>query len=328
MKQTVAFLAIAAISWVLPTSVSAQLVPCSGVNCGTCELIILANNVFDWLVGVLTIVFALIVVVSGIQMVTSTGSQAAMQSAKSRVYNAMIGFVIVLGSWVLVNLLMNSLADGTFGDWSTLNGCSYMVATVYHPTPNQSRGIANTAAQGVLSPAEISNLAASGAPDAEIALAGQAAGLTPEQIKNLQALNRVESAGCTNEVSPVGALGCMQIMPETAKMYDPSLRSLSDAQLRDKLLNDDAYNIQLGAKIYADLTQRYNGDERLVHAAYNGGPGANAPSSDCPGLRRWECEWDEPGCYGTSNTSCTPNTGYIETRNYVQKVADVASQLP
>jgi soluble lytic murein transglycosylase-like protein len=120
----------------------------------------------------------------------------------------------------------------------------------------------------------------------------------------------------------------MQIMPDTAKSYDSSLQGLSDAQVREKLINDDAYNMQLGALIYADLYSKYDNDERLVYAAYNGGPGSNGPSADCPGLRKWECEWDSPGCYDTGQTSCTPNTGYIETRNYVQKIPNVASQLP
>ena len=58
----------------------------------------------------------------------------------------------------------------------------------------------------------------------------------------------------------------------------------------------------------------------LALAAYNGGAGANSPSSDCPGQKRWQCVWDSPGCYNTGKTDCTPNTGYIETRNYVKNI--------
>lgn len=59
--------------------------------------------------------------------------------------------------------------------------------------------------------------------------------------------------------SPKGATGVMQIMPENANGAD---------------LIDPAQNIDRGVAIIADLAKKYNGDPRLVAAAYNAGPGA------------------------------------------------------
>lgn len=220
------------------------------------------------------------------------------------------------------------------GPWRIIECVDQPLARVFHPTPGESRGTATTTytadlvdPTGTIDPARLAALAALDSPDAQVAAAAAAAGLSAEQARNLQALMRVESSGCRNVVSPVGALGCMQIMPDTARQYDPTLRGLSDAQVRDRLL-DNAYNIDLGARIYADLYRRYQGDTTRLFAGYNGGPGANAPSRDCPGLMRWQCEWDSPGCHGTGRTDCVPNRGYRETREYVQKVNAVASQLP
>lgn len=332
-----------AILFVTPlVALAAGLVPCSGVDpatgvpdCQMCYFVDLMQNVVGWLVMILSIVVALIFVSAGIKLVTSGGNPGEKQAAKSMMVNATIGFIIVLAAWLLIDYGMKALlAGGTgstkIGPWNSIQCVDQPVSginRIYQPVPNASRGLANTSALGSLTPAQIAALAAIGAPDAKVAAAGAAAGLDAKQIKNLQALMRVESGGCVNNISPVGALGCLQIMPKTARQYDSSLSGLSDAEVKAKLLDKD-YNITLGTKIYANLNETYKGDEQRMFAAYNGGPGANAPSKDCPGQMRWQCEWDSPGCYGTSNTSCKKNTGYIETRNYVKKVADVAAKLP
>jgi len=348
MKRKVVSFLVAIVLFTPSLTLAAGLVPCGGEGepvCQACHAVDMLSGLLDWLIGILTVVFAIIMVSAGISLVTSSGSASAKEKAKSMITNAFVGFVIVLAAWLLIDYGMRFLvsdegASVPFGTWNSVQ-CEDQLsvdwdptgintgnfAPVNHPTPGQSRGVAYGAASGELSGPDIAALAALGAPDDVLAAAAAGVGLNAEQIRNMQALMRVESGGCRNKQSPVGALGCMQIMPGTARAYDPALQGLSDAQVRDRLLNNDAYNMQLGAQIYADLYSRYDGDERLVFAAYNGGTGANNPSSDCPGQRRWECVWDSPGCYGTSRTDCTPNTGYVETRNYVQKIPSVASQL-
>jgi uncharacterized membrane protein HdeD (DUF308 family) len=305
------------------------LIPCEGAECTACDFVKLGNSLLVWLIGVLMVVFAIIAAYAGFRLVTSAGNVEAKSDAKSKLTNAIIGLIIVLAAWILVDTIMRGLLSGGtgeisgYGPWSKIEcGVQYDVfARIFHPTVDGSRGVASVGGVGSLDPAAISALADISAPDGKVQAAAAAVGLDAEQTRNLQALMRVESGGCANKVSPVGALGCMQIMPETAKQYDPSLKNLSDAEVRNKLLNDDDYNIALGAKIYQDLYAAYSGDEVKVFAAYNGGPGANLPSRDCPGLMRWQCEWDNP-------EHTIPNTGYIETRNYVEKVAAVSEQLP
>jgi hypothetical protein len=285
---------------------------------------LLIKNVTDWLVGILFIIFVIIIIVSGVQITASAGNAGALTSARRRIGNAIAGFVIVLLAWFAMDTLLKALVGGqAYGVWRDIQCVDQPVARIYHPTPGESRGVAHTAV-GLVDEAQ---LAALSAPDDKVAAAAAAAGLSPEQIRNLRAIMRVESGGCRSLVSPAGALGCMQIMPQTALQYDPNLRHLSPAELRAKLRDDHRYNIALGVRIYADLYRQFNGDTRLVHAAYNGGPGANAPSRDCPGLRRFECVWDSPGCHNTGRTDCVPNRGYQETRDYVQKVERLSARL-
>jgi len=334
----------------IPMFVYAQqgLVPCGRVDqadCQTCHVVQLVSGVNAWLVGILAIVASIMFVIAGFRLVTSNGNPSVLQDAKSMIINVAIGFTIVLSAWLLLDLFMKSLLSDSeqgLGPWNEIKCVDQPVARtdpdrldiriseVSLPgyLSDGSRGTAFQPGQTSFTQADLATVAGLSAQEADalIEVAAANENLSPEQARNLQALMRVESGGCRNVVSPVGALGCMQVMPDTARQYDPALRSMSDSQVRAQLLTQE-YNIALGTQIYADLYDKLGGQEQLVFAAYNAGEGSLQASSDCPGLMRWQCEWDSPGCHETGRTNCTPNTGYIETRNYVQKVAGVADGL-
>jgi soluble lytic murein transglycosylase-like protein len=83
-------------------------------------------------------------------------------------------------------------------------------------------------------------------------------GLPPLLVRQVMA---AESGFHVDAVSPKGAIGLMQLMPETAQLLgaDP---------------HDAAQNVDAGVRYLHDLLTRY--DHNLWHAlaAYNAGPGA------------------------------------------------------
>jgi len=91
-----------------------------------------------------------------------------------------------------------------------------------------------------------------------IASAAASHGLDPKLI---EAVVRTESGFDAQAVSPVGAQGLMQLMPDTAAEL-----GVSDA------LNPEQ-NIQAGSKYLKQLMDRYDGDVGLALAAYNWGMG-------------------------------------------------------
>ena len=83
-------------------------------------------------------------------------------------------------------------------------------------------------------------------------------GLPPSLVRSVMA---AESAGRTDAISPKGAIGLMQLMPQTAKELgvDP---------------HDPVQNVDGGTRYLRDMLLKFDG--RLWHAlaAYNAGPGA------------------------------------------------------
>jgi len=78
----------------------------------------------------------------------------------------------------------------------------------------------------------------------------------------IHSIIRAESNYDSQAVSPKGAVGLMQLMPDTAKDYGV------------KDLYDPVENIEGGVKFLKDLFQTYDQKDDLVLAAYNAGPEA------------------------------------------------------
>lgn len=95
--------------------------------------------------------------------------------------------------------------------------------------------------------------------DALVRREGERHGVDPDLIF---AVIRQESAFDPYAVSSAGAVGLMQLMPETAKRFG----------VKDIL--DPAENVSGGVQYLRLLLERYEGDHRLALAAYNAGEGA------------------------------------------------------
>ena len=103
----------------------------------------------------------------------------------------------------------------------------------------------------------------------------------------VRALVKVESNFNPNAVSRTGAMGLMQLMPQTAR------------QLNLKNPFDPQENIDAGVRHLKQLLDNYGGDVRLSLAAYNAGSGAVSRSRGIP--------------------------NFAETRNYVRRITNIYS---
>ena len=88
----------------------------------------------------------------------------------------------------------------------------------------------------------------------------------------VQSIIRCESSNDPNAVSRVGAIGLMQIMPDTGEWIghkiDPELAYSLD------MLTDPAINIEYGCWYLKFLSDRFDGSMMEIVAAYNAGHGS------------------------------------------------------
>jgi hypothetical protein len=252
-----------------------------------------------------------------------------VQNGKDIIYSALLGLLLLMATWLILYTINPDLA--------TLQ-CNATTST--DPgTPTAQQQAQDFSEAGVDNTAQNQDLLSQKALDQDNPPAttncpinqnatnavNNATNLNGVDKARVIAIIQAESSGNTNathqDVDGKSSYGLMQIRVGTARQLDPSGTSgLTDAQVGQKLMSDQNYNINLGTKYYSDLVTRYNGDTTKAHAAYNGGPMANNPSANCPGQARWQCVWDSNGCYGTTNTNCTPNTGYAPTRTYISNI--------
>jgi soluble lytic murein transglycosylase-like protein len=158
---------------------------------------------------------------------------------------------------------------------------------------NQSTGEFRAALSGAISQQQAAanvqkkNTANNNASSSDIAKMVQVAankyGVDP---KLAMAVAEAESGLSQEAVSPVGAVGVMQLMPETA-------RSLGVHNI-----NDPRENVDGGVRYLKQMLNTFDGDVAKAVAAYNAGPQA------------------------VKNYNGVPP--YSETRNYVAKVIELA----
>lgn len=131
-------------------------------------------------------------------------------------------------------------------------------------------------------------------------------------ISFIHGIIKQESNFRFNAMSPVGATGFMQIMPDTAKHL---CNELHISYNQYKLKHDIQYNLKLGSYYIDKLLNNFNGSKVLAIASYNAGQG---------NVNKWMRAYGDPRKYTNIEDvidwiECIP---FGETRNYVMRVLE------
>lgn len=122
-------------------------------------------------------------------------------------------------------------------------------------------------------------------------------GLSPSLVAAVVMTESEFRAGAT---SPAGAQGLMQLMPDTAKWVQESL----EGREGPIDLFQPELNLRLGTTYLGYLSQRFEGQEVAILAAYNAGPQQ---------ALKWMAD-------GSGNYLALSDIGFRETRAYVEAV--------
>lgn len=171
-------------------------------------------------------------------------------------------------------------------------GIVHNAPTASPPTPVAANGVAPfpvmlAQANGQVQVQPLGGTAGPFTPQIEslIARHANANGLDPDLVR---AVVQQESSGNPRDVSPAGAQGLMQLMPETGKMYgvtDPF---------------DPEQNIAAGTRHLSNLMREFNNNVPTALAAYNAGSGAVRRAGGIP--------------------------NYPETQDYVRRITEMVNK--
>lgn len=174
------------------------------------------------------------------------------------------------------------------------------------------------AAQNKLDSNTLAPIVASAAFHPEAASLAVGRVLQPDHAQKIfdNGIVRIESGGDNTAVSPKGALGVSQILPETAREVASALgrkdiADLPDVELKQKLLSDPQLNLSLGRAYWQQMVTRYDGNVAVAAAAYNGGPGR---------ADKWKAWAEEKFGAGFSPAQLASVIDVKETRDYIGKL--------
>lgn len=119
----------------------------SSVGLGTADLVATVTNVINWVLGLLGLVAVSYIIYAGYQWLTAGGNEERIAKAKKILTNAVIGLVVILFAWAIVNFIINGDSNssntnnggpGDSGSCTVGSDCSDCVNGQYVYNPNKS----------------------------------------------------------------------------------------------------------------------------------------------------------------------------------------------
>jgi soluble lytic murein transglycosylase len=137
------------------------------------------------------------------------------------------------------------------------------------------------------------------------------ASVAPELDRSISyAIVRQESEFNQRDVSPAKAVGLMQVTPEAGR---DTARRFGVKYDWKRMVNDAAYNCQMGAAELSALLADYRGSYILTFAGYNAGRGR---------VKEWIERHGDPRDPNVDPVDWIERIPFSETRNYVQRVME------
>lgn len=85
--------------------------PSSTFRLGTSDLKAAVVNIINWILGLLGIIAVIMILYAGFQWMTAGGNEDKVESSKKMISAAVIGLVIILLAWAIVNFVLRTTGN-------------------------------------------------------------------------------------------------------------------------------------------------------------------------------------------------------------------------
>ena len=117
---------IIAPSIALGAGMPSQIVPCSGTSanggteCNVCSLVTLAQNILNTAIYVAVFLSAFLFAYAGWEYATAGGNSGKAGHAKEIFWNVLMGLVVMLVGYLIIDTIMRTLVNAQLLPWSNI----------------------------------------------------------------------------------------------------------------------------------------------------------------------------------------------------------------
>lgn len=85
--------------------------PSQSLGLGTADLKETVINIINWVLGLLGIIAVIMILYAGFQWMTAGGNEDKVSSAKKIISAAVVGLIIILLAWAIVNFVLKTASN-------------------------------------------------------------------------------------------------------------------------------------------------------------------------------------------------------------------------
>ena len=306
-----------ALFFALPVVAYAQLdgalVSCIGPYCQLCDLVTTLNNVIRFAVALSVVVATLMFTYAGALYVTASANEGNIKKAHGIFTKVFIGLIIILLSWLIVDIIMKVFLSGNFGPWNEVQCSPWPGGQGYEAnlalSPFSQPLVNSSGGTFVPSGGSCSNVAAGPCtPEA----------LTPTFGVNAEGFSKVcqrESGGNPNLASKTDVLWCGQQCPGREGQNIP----FSFGAFQNNIATDEIFCPGAISGASGVPSRSYTSSSLVSGTAYN-----------CASSEIWNPPPDPNKSIPCFGTTCTAKNGWgktVKNWNLYDKCAAIAKDF-
>ncbi len=87
--------------------------PSKSLGLGTADLKDTVINIINWVLGLLGIIAVIMILIGGFQWMTAAGNEEKVEKSKKVISAAIVGLIIILLAWAIVNFVLKTTGNVT-----------------------------------------------------------------------------------------------------------------------------------------------------------------------------------------------------------------------